>query len=284
MSDWSIKIVSHITHRRYLRDILDIIRGDQPLSEYIDATFEDSLGDIPDAIYLHSQIINNNAKNDKDAFFRLNSLCLMLNGLISLFFDNFYKLNKNEVSLHLNLKNDEKEIYIEDEIEYLYPLLDKNILDNTEYNNHILNIVKISIQHRDIFEILMQLGFEDSWSRLYSIWDSIKTQSKQNLSEKQKVIDYLNLDKSDKKLVNKFTCSANSYSLLFLEARHGELYDCDKKNRITKKEAKNLIRKIILKYISKKYDFTDLSCEEQRKIEDKNKVRIKAEDLFPHEN
>jgi hypothetical protein len=253
---WSIEITSN-TNKKYFSDLSEIISGKELLKPYIKLVpdyFPDS--SWVESVFLISPQINSMAKSEKEVFFRLNSLYLMLNGIFSLFLNKevvpqkFRVLFKNYEPGNMRKIDPENEIKILDEVQYSFPFEDEVYIHFENEHNPILATLMLALNNQDLCFILMQLGMENSWVRLYSIWDSIYFTIKRDykIKNKDKVINFLNLDKLK---VNCFEGCANSYGLLFIEARHGNKGWDIPKEIMTKEEAVSLIKEIVQKYIDK---------------------------------
>lgn len=216
-------------------------------------------------IFLSSENITNNSEDEYEVFCKLNSLYLLLVGVLALFYEDvsrsqgFTTLYKNhDPNVYRNIYNVSSQIPMFKDISYGYPFKledDINVFNEKiceeDYKNSLVlmrKIMLLAIGNEYLCKTIMQFGFDDSWGRLYSIWDNVyhSVKEREGLKNKKSVIDFLGLNRDE---IDRLQGCANSYGLLFLDARHGELGFSIPNKIITKEDAVKVTRKIILHYI-----------------------------------
>lgn len=254
---WSIEIKLNNTQSKIaFRELSEIIIYNEKFYELI-RLIPEAIEEIPapNSLFLVSQDVNDNSNNREEALFKLNSIYLMLNGVLSLFYDinngceRFKSIFEEYYPTENGFVDNKNEIPIQSDIKYQYPFSD-NLDFDIDSKNNLIEVISLAIKNKELYYILMQFGFDKSWGRLYSIWDSVyysvKSSKKANCKNKKDVMRLLTLDE-DK--IRALQGCANSYELLFLEARHGNQGWNIPSNVISKEDAIKLIKCIIFKYI-----------------------------------
>lgn len=250
---WVLEIV-HYPYKRDFSYFMEHISRDESLADYFTLFIEYDESDIPIYLYIGSDYINRNAKNKDDAIAKLHTLYFMLNGVYSLFYPNSTRIINTKIyNGYIPNKSIKSKYNYElktENIKYIIPFDFNEEIVTINHNNLILSTINLAMNNEELFHILVQFGFEDSWVRLYCIWDSICSYLKKRTDHKDKksIIKYLGLDN---KTIKKFEYCANSYGLLFLESRHGELGHTLPTDVMEKECAIYLIKDIIRIYSDK---------------------------------
>lgn len=253
---WSLEI-NNISDKKEFNDLSAILVMDNSLENYIRLITEFPGNDYTPMsdIFIFSPYVNEISSDDTEAISNLSSIYLMLKGVVALYSNNisrsrsrsnkFYNHHKHPDGMLWDRSN---EIIYNKDIIYKYPFNPCEKIRSNYLDVFILKIINTAMNNRELFEILMQFGFDDSWGRLYSIWDSVYFSVKKikGLKNKKEVSIFLGLNYDE---ISRFQGCANSYGLLFLEARHGEQGWGIPSETITREDAIELTKKIILNYI-----------------------------------
>lgn len=115
------------------------------------------------------------------------------------------------------------------------------------YRHQISALIELCIKHEDVFNLLRQMSVGADWRNLYCIWDTIT----HYCSGPKNTIKELELDN---KKIKAFTGTANSFSVLNIEARHGVLGWSTPKHTVDHQEAANIINEVVKIYLRNKFD------------------------------
>lgn len=141
-------------------------------------------------------------------------------------------------------------IYEHEEIVPSNPFIGKP--EDHEYLNPFSHIttsyLELSIDHEDIFNLLLQTSNGFDWRNLYCIWDTVVYYGGEGKHHKA----IANLDLDDNK-ISSFTGTVNSFGVLGLEARHGVKSWKIPQNVVSHEDAVETINEVVKKYLSSHY-------------------------------
>jgi hypothetical protein len=201
----------------------------------------------------------NTLENSKEIWERALSLITILNGACNLLYYNpifdleYIKQDPYDIKLlRLYKYEDFTDITPNDAFELVqgHPF-DENINTNPQPNtvgyNELTRVIHLATKEIKVRNILLQLGYGLDYKNLYSIYDSVRTYSENNLT---KILNKTSFTDDD---LNAFTGTANNFGILGIEARHGDKSWGTPKKTMGLREAQKLIIELCNSYIKFKY-------------------------------
>lgn len=128
------------------------------------------------------------------------------------------------------------------------PFINEDISCNLSYPYRYSSTayIEMSLEHDDVFNLLLQTSGVFDWVSLYSILDTVTYYG----GGLKKVVSDLGLDNN---AIKAFTGTSNSYGALGTQARHGIKGWKIPDNTVTLDEAVSIINNVVVKYLEKTY-------------------------------